>query len=189
MKASEWIDLILGLINIIAIILIPIAAVIIGQKLQDRAKKREDKMNILKTLMTARIYGWTADSVHSLNIIDIVFAKDELVRSAWGKLYNFYCTHGGKDFSEDEAKEEVELNNKLIEEIAKSIGYKEEIVAASINKPYKPDGMVKAMQSQATAQENYNNMLEKLMIIMADQQLRNAKAPQEGVNNKENSNG
>lgn len=86
MEVSEWIDLVLGLINLIAIIAIPIVAVIIGQKLQDRAKKREDKMNILKTLMTARIYGWTADSVHSLNIIDIVFARDELVRSAWDKF-------------------------------------------------------------------------------------------------------
>ena len=188
MKCTEWIDLGLGIINVIAIILIPIVAVIIGQKLQDRAKKREDKMNILKTLMTARIYGWTADSVHSLNIIDIIFAGDETVRSTWSKLYNFYCTHGGKDFSEDEVKEAIELNNKLIEEIAKSIGYKEDIVAEAIKKPYKPDGMVKAMQSQATAQENYNNMLKKLMIVMADQQMRYAKAQQEVVNNEENTN-
>ena len=181
MEVSEW-------INIIAIIVIPIVAVIIGQKLQDRAKKREDKMNILKTLMTARIYGWTADSVHSLNIIDIVFAKEESVRSAWEKLYDFYCTHSGKEFSEADVNTAIELNNKLIEEIAKSIGYKEEIVKDSINKPYKPDGMVKAMQSQATAQENYNIMLEKLMII-ADQQMQNAKVQQDGMNNKENANG
>ena len=41
--------------NLAAIIIIPIAAVLIGQWLQYRAKKREDKMNIFKTLMTARI--------------------------------------------------------------------------------------------------------------------------------------
>ena len=187
MEVSEWIDLVLGLINLIAIIAIPIVAVIIGQKLQDRAKKREDKMNILKTLMTARIYGWTADSVHSLNIIAIVFARDELVRSAWGKLYDFYCTHAGKELSEDEVKEAVGLNNKLIEEIAKSIGYKEEIVTASIKKPYKPDGMVKAMQSQAMAQENYNKMLSSFT-RMADRQMSKSEQ-QEGIYNKENSNG
>ena len=177
MEVSEWIDLVLGLINLIAIIAIPIVAVIIGQKLQDRAKKREDKMNILKTLMTARIYGWTADSVHSLNIIDIVFARDELVRSAWEKLYDFYCTHAGKELSEDEVKEAVGLNNKLIEEI----------VTASIKKPYKPDGMVKAMQSQAMAQENYNKMLSSFT-RMADRQMSKSEQ-QEGIYNKENSNG
>lgn len=188
MTVAEVINLVLGVINLIAIIVIPIIAIIIGQKLQDRAKKRDDKMYILKTLMTARIYGWTTDSVHSLNIIDIVFAEDESVRIAWERLYNFYCTHTGKGLSEDEVIEAVGLNNKLIEKIAKSIGYKEEIVISSIEKPYKPDGMVKAMQSQATAQENYNNMIEKLTIL-ADQQVRNAKSQQEGVDNKEKSNG
>ena len=44
------------------------------------------------------------------------------------------------------------------------------------------------MQSQATAQENYNNVIEKLTIL-ADQQVRNAKSQQEGVDNKEKSNG
>ncbi len=33
-------------INIIAVIAAPIAAVVIGQKLQDRAEKRKDKMAI-----------------------------------------------------------------------------------------------------------------------------------------------
>lgn len=44
-------------INIAAIILAPIVSVIIGQKLQDRARKRDDKMQIFKILMASRIYG------------------------------------------------------------------------------------------------------------------------------------
>ena len=76
--------------NLAAIIIIPVAAVLIGQWLQDRAKKREDKMNIFKTLMTARIYGWTVASVQALNIIDIVFADDKSVRDAWKDLYEKY---------------------------------------------------------------------------------------------------
>ena len=63
-------------LNLLAIIIIPIAAVIIGQRLQDRAEIRKDKMQIFKTLMTSRIYGWTVDSVHALNLIDVVFAKN-----------------------------------------------------------------------------------------------------------------
>lgn len=61
-------------VNIAAIILAPVISVIIGQKLQDRAKKRQDKMEIFKELMTSRVYGWTNSSVYALNIIDIVFA-------------------------------------------------------------------------------------------------------------------
>ena len=48
MEAKDW-------INIAAIIVIPIVAVLIGQYLQNRAKKREDKLQIFKTLMTARM--------------------------------------------------------------------------------------------------------------------------------------
>jgi len=66
-------------INIAAIILAPIVSVIVGQKLQDRARKRDDKMQIFKILMASRIYGWTNASVEALNLIEVVFAKDKKV--------------------------------------------------------------------------------------------------------------
>lgn len=76
------------ILNLIAIIIIPIIAVIIGQWLQTRSEKRKDKMHIFKTLMTSRVYGWTQESVYCLNIIDIVFADDREVRNAWKDLYD-----------------------------------------------------------------------------------------------------
>lgn len=54
------------ILNLIAIIVIPIVAVLIGQHLQNRAEIRKDKMHIFKVLMTSRIYGWTQESVHCL---------------------------------------------------------------------------------------------------------------------------
>ena len=45
------------ILNLIAIVVIPISAVLIGQHLQNRAEIRKDKMQILKTPMTSRIYG------------------------------------------------------------------------------------------------------------------------------------
>lgn len=51
------------ILNLIAIIVIPIVAVLVGQWLQNKSKKRKDKMHIFKTLMTSRIYGWTQISV------------------------------------------------------------------------------------------------------------------------------
>ena len=78
------------ILNLIAIIVIPIVAVLIGQHLQNRAEIRKDKMHIFKVLMTSRIYGWTQESVHCLNIIDIVFSDDKKVRNAWKDLYDKY---------------------------------------------------------------------------------------------------
>lgn len=40
------------ILNLIAIVVIPIAAVLIGQHLQNRAEIRKDKMHIFKVLMT-----------------------------------------------------------------------------------------------------------------------------------------
>ena len=58
-------------INITAIILSPILAVVITQRLQNRVKRREDKLNVFKTLMANRSFGWVGrDSVHALNIVD-----------------------------------------------------------------------------------------------------------------------
>lgn len=68
-------ETIMAVLNLVAIVGIPILAVVIGQYLQNRAEKRKDKMQIFRTLMTSRIYGWTVDSVHALNLIDVGFCK------------------------------------------------------------------------------------------------------------------
>ena len=81
--------MIISIVNIIAVLVSPILAVYVTQRLQDRAEKRKDKIQIFKTLMTARVYGWTVDSVHSLNVIDIVFVDDQNVRNAWKSYMNY----------------------------------------------------------------------------------------------------
>ena len=43
-------------INIIAVLIAPVIAVWVGQKLQDRSEKRKDKMAVFKAVMTDR-YG------------------------------------------------------------------------------------------------------------------------------------
>ena len=67
---------IMAIINVAALIIVPIAAVFIGQKLQDRNQKRKDKMEIFRVLMMNRGIGWTADTVRALNIIDVVFSDN-----------------------------------------------------------------------------------------------------------------
>lgn len=66
----SWFEVVLAVINIVAIIVIPIAAVAIDQKLQDRSQKRKDKLDIFKVLMMNRSMGWSYESTRALNIID-----------------------------------------------------------------------------------------------------------------------
>lgn len=106
------------ILNLIAIIVIPITVVLIGQWLQNRSEKRKDKMQIFKILMTARIYGWTVESVHALNVIDIVFADDKKVRTAWEQLHNKYCVENPTQTQLEQIKM---AQYKLLEEISNSV--------------------------------------------------------------------
>ena len=63
---------IMAVLNLIAVLLIPVVAVIVGQCLQERVQKRKDKMQIFQCLMTRRITGWAAlETVDSINSIDL----------------------------------------------------------------------------------------------------------------------
>ena len=117
------------ILNLIAIIVIPIVAVLIGQHLQNRAEIRKDKMQIFKTLMTSRIYGWTPESVNCFNIIDIVFADDKTVREAWKDLYDKYCVQNP---NEAQLKKIQNAQYKLLETMANSLGYKNKVTWETI---------------------------------------------------------
>ena len=72
------------ILNLIAIVVIPIVAVWLGKYLQDRAELRKDKMNVFMSVMTFR-YGWSPEGVKALNSIHIVFSDDKDVRESWRK--------------------------------------------------------------------------------------------------------
>ena len=73
--------------NIFAVLFATIVAVWIGQVLLDRTEKRKDKMRIFRSLVSSRVYGWTVESVNVLNLIELVFYKDENVCQQWRKYY------------------------------------------------------------------------------------------------------
>ena len=153
------VDIIILIINIVAIIVAPIIAVIVGQCIQNKAEKRRDKMYIFKTLMTSRIYGWTPESVHCLNIIDIIFADDKDVRAAWKDLFDKYNVEEPNNTQLQKIKN---AQFKLIETIANSLGYKDKVTWETIQSPYIPIGMIQQMAAQNQSQQAYNNILSNL---------------------------
>ena len=146
-------------INIAAIILAPIVSVIIGQKLQDRARKRDDKMQIFKILMASRIYGWTNASVEALNLIEVVFAKDKKVIAQWKKYYDVLSVE-----KPDAAQREKMIKEKeaLLEVIAISLGYKDNVTLRTIQNSYQPVGLADMLKKQERYQDNQLEIMDMI---------------------------
>ena len=126
---------IVAVLNLIAVLLIPVVAVIVGQYLQERVQKRKDKMQIFQCLMTRRITGWAAlEAVNAINSIDIVFTDNKEIRNQLG-VWKSKCR---KDIpSEEQYREQC----KLLELMANDLGYKDKITWDIIQNPYYPEGL------------------------------------------------
>ena len=112
---------IMEIIMIIAVILGPIIAVLISQKLAITSEKRKEKIFVLKTLLTCRTNKMNYNYVDVINSIDVVFVENKDVRTTCRKLIKIYFEDkGGTD-------EEKKCLTELIEEITKDLGYKNKI--------------------------------------------------------------
>lgn len=164
--------IIFNVINIFAVIIAPVVAVVIGQWLQNQSEKRKDKMIIFRTLMTSRIYDWTVEGVHALNMIDIVFSDDEKVRSAWKDLFDKYHVEKPTQMQINAIKQS---KHKLLETMANSLGYKDKITWETIQNPYIPNGMVNQLNIQQQSQNAFCNILNTMTGV--GQQINNTSNP------------
>lgn len=138
---------VMTIVNVLAVALSPVIAVLIGQLLQCRAEKRKDKMDIFKTLMVNRHAVWSVDSVRALNSIDIIFSDDKEVRSRWKEYYDKLC------IQQPNASDFARINvsrDKLLEAMACSLGYKNKVTWETIQNPYIPKAMVDAQAQETT---------------------------------------
>ncbi len=165
-EINQW-QSIITIVNIVAVISSPILAVLIAQWLQKKAQIRNDKMHIFKTLMTSRIYGWTFESVNCLNVIDIVFAEDKKVRSAWKELHDKYAVE--KPSNTDLQKISM-ARDKLIEAIAISLGYKDKVTWETIQNPYIPVGMSAHLLQKENTENNMAGALELFLQMLLNNQ-------------------
>lgn len=177
------IEIVLAVVNVLAIIIIPIVAVKVGQVLQDRAQARKDKMDVFKTLMVNRVM-WSVSSVQALNIIDIVFFDDEVVRSCWKDYYEKLCIQEPDEMQQ----KQIQLSHyKLLEAMAVSLGYKDTITWETIQNPYIPKGMVDTMQQQQkiqAGQELVANSMGGILSHFIDNGIASQKAEEtEEINN------
>ena len=154
-KFMEW-------INLVAIIVIPILAVIIGQYLQDRSEKRKDKMRVFTHLMSYRSFGYIDQySVNIFNSVPIIFYDDKEVI----EKYNSYLK--SLNIKPDDAQikqKEIEDNKtKMLEAMAKALKYKN-INWELIQNPYIPKGLL----DQIDAENTYKRGQVELAKIFTD---------------------
>ena len=89
------------IINIAAIVLSPIIAVVVTIFLQNRSDKKKEKIAIIKSLLSTGHYLYSDEIIRSYNLIDIVFKDDKDVRAKWKLYYEALC----KGFAEDGEKQ------------------------------------------------------------------------------------
>lgn len=151
----------------------PIIAVLLAyflNKYSERRIKRElieteirkEKMEILKTLMTGRVVAdWRY--FQALNIIEVVFADNQNVRTAWKELSQLYKTP--KDDRNERHKEIEKKEMKLIETVIDDLGYKGKITWEHISEKYNP----RFMAEHVDAQLALNNVVTKVSKILDSQ--------------------
>ena len=155
-NATTCLDIANTVINIIGMILIPMAIIYITKRVQAKEQNHNDKMNLFKVLMTYRNLGWSVEMVHALNMIDIVFSDDPNVRAAWKTYYEALCIQNPTE------EEQIDISNaqyNLLNEMATALGYKEDILWEAVQKPYLPNGMLNAMSRQEQYQTDMTQIL------------------------------
>lgn len=164
-----------NIINVAAIIVIPIIAVIIGRILQDRSEKRKDKVNVFTHLMSYRMFGYVSQySVNVLNSVPIVFHDDEKVIENFNNYINSLAIR-----KEDVSIKEKEIENnktKMLEAMAKSLGYKK-INWELIQTPYVPTGLIDQIEAENTFKKGQLEMAK----IFANPEMQKASVQQIGL--------
>lgn len=161
MTSMEVINVLAIVFNVLAIVCSPLIALYVGRKLQDREKKRNDKMLIFRSLMMDRGLGWSTESMRALNIIEIVFADDAKVLKQWKKFYQALCI---QDPNPTQTLDIENARAEFLVTMAESLGYKESITKEIIQNAYIPKGLSKSIEQQ---QQYQKNVLEIMTMFLS----------------------
>jgi hypothetical protein len=129
-------NLILSIVQIVAVSIIPLIVWVLGNHYQDRKAKNDAKLNVFLTLMANRkSAAITKEWADSLNVIDVVFQDDRKVREAW-KAYHDSLNNKSPHFASNNS-----YMLDLLSEMALSLGYKD-LKQTEIDSFYNPQQFV-----------------------------------------------
>lgn len=143
------------ILNLVALVVVPVVAVLVGQYLQTRSKKRDDRRRIFEEIMASRIFGLSAETVRAYNMIHLVFSSDKKVREKWSEYYSALCVENpdGEHLALCERKQ-----LELLKAMAKTLGYCDDVSQAALDAKYVPMGLVKSQETK----ESYDSLVREL---------------------------
>jgi hypothetical protein len=145
--------MIVGLVDIltlIAIVVGPIAAVVVTRLMDTRAARYSRKYQVFGDLIRTRAAKISHEHVNALNLVEIEFNRSQRVKAAWDR----YMENLSSDFPVDQSSfnnfilRRDQLFIKLVQEIANDIGYKHVDMTDMMTNNYYPKGWQNAEDEQ-----------------------------------------
>ncbi|OPZ86047.1 MAG: hypothetical protein BWY74_03750 [Firmicutes bacterium ADurb.Bin419] len=140
-------------INILAILISPIVALLLTKYLQNRKEVRERQYNVFITLVSSRHKNIDHEQAKAFNSIDIVFHNCEGVRKSW-KEY-FELIHQPNRISEWDNK-----RLELLKAMSDVVGYKNIIDHLDLGRVYSPVGLTEEQATQKRLAESMISFFE-----------------------------
>src|SRR5712691_6831726 len=81
-------------INVVAILLSPLVAVLVSMWIQNKKERRQQQFWILSTLMASRSDPLTPENIKALNLIDLTFRDKPEVRRLWREYFEMLSNKG-----------------------------------------------------------------------------------------------
>jgi hypothetical protein len=148
MEAKDW-------ITVTALIIGPVAAVMITLWYQNRSEKQAAKQRLFSVLMANRLPNPpTNDWVNGLNLVDVVFQNDRAVVEKWHELYDA-MNHPPAQINWQRTGH---LRIELLSEMAVALGYSR-LSQTDIDRFYSPQ----AMGDEAAAQKELRDELVRVL--------------------------
>ena len=144
-------------INVFAILLSPVIAVLVSLWIERRREKGNRKLWIFGTLFGNRHRPITDENVRALNMIDVAFHDSPEVRRLWHEYYDMLCNEGLNNPNGWEQQQNKNL--EMITEMARVVGYKNSISHLDAARVYYPRGLG---EQSDTAQQISRELLRVL---------------------------
>jgi hypothetical protein len=118
MELKDW-------LTVVATLLSPLIALQVSELIARRRQKREEQIQIFKTLMATRASSLDQRHVESLNMIDVIFSANTRTEKQIRHLWKQYLDHlGDKTYSRESWRNrQLELQVDLLHAIAIHLGF------------------------------------------------------------------
>jgi hypothetical protein len=146
-------------VTVIALILGPMLAVGLSFFVQKRDFVRQQRMSILRTLLSMRAERLNPERIRALGLIDLVFYNKPAVRAKWSAYYESLNNPAYRT-DPNAGNVWVTKENEMLVEMARAIGYGKAIGYEELQRTYAPQAFADNAALQQEAQKELIRVLK-----------------------------